>query len=56
MTVLFVLGTFGLFLAIDYFAKTAKKTAPKGTVWYSPKFGPEIGWTACDGGEKIEKK
>lgn len=54
MTVLLMLLMFGLFLTIDAL-KTAKKEE-RGTIWYSPEFGPEIGWTAADGGEKIEKK
>lgn len=53
MTVLLVLALFGLFLTIEHF-KTAKKT--EGTIWFSPEFGPQVGLTACDGGEKIEKK
>ena len=53
MTVILLLLTFGFFLTIDTL-KTAKKEEC-GTTWFSPEFGPQVGWTAADGGEKVKK-
>jgi hypothetical protein len=52
MTILLVLGTFIVFLAIDYW-KTKNVRVPKGTYYTTPGF-EMLGCLAQDGGERVE--
>jgi len=51
MTVLLVLGVFGIFLIIDWFH--TRKTV--GTVRYNVPGYEALGAVACDGGKKISE-
>ena len=56
MTVILVLGTIVVFLAIDALKSTTKNVrVPKGTHYTTPGF-EMLGCLAQDGGEKVEKK